>query len=79
MGVEKWKRQSYEKLKKQCTALGKLWDDPLFPSNDSSLALSRSGYSNVVWKRPSVSVNVGGSDVGNLKTNCFKNVEGIVP
>lgn len=55
MGVEKWKNQSYNKIKKQCVTSGKLWDDPLFPPNDSSLALTKSSYSNVVWKRPSVS------------------------
>lgn len=54
MGVEKWKKQSYNKIKKQCVSSSKLWDDPLFPPNDSSLALTKSSYSNVVWKRPSV-------------------------
>ncbi|XP_037052376.1 calpain-5-like [Bradysia coprophila] len=53
MGVEKWKKQSYRKIKKQCVTAGKLWDDPLFPPNDNSLALTKSSYSNVVWKRPS--------------------------
>lgn len=55
MGVEKWKKQSYRKIKKQCVTAGKLWDDPLFPPNDNSLALTKSTYENVVWKRPSVS------------------------
>lgn len=54
MGVEKWKKQSYRKIKKQCVADGKLWDDLLFPPNDNSLALTKNNYSNVVWKRPSV-------------------------
>lgn len=54
MGVDKWKKQSYRKIKKQCMKTGKLWDDPLFPPNDSSLALSKP-VANVVWKRPSVS------------------------
>lgn len=58
MGVEKWKSQSYKKIKKQCIASGKLWDDPLFPPNDSTLALTKTNFSNVVWKRPSVSVSV---------------------
>lgn len=55
MGVEKWKKQSYRKIKKQCVESGILWDDPLFPSNDNSLALTKTTYTNVVWKRPSVS------------------------
>lgn len=55
MGVEKWKKQSYRKIKKQCITSGNLWDDPLFPSNDNSLALTKASYSNVVWKRPPVS------------------------
>lgn len=77
MGVEKWKKQSYNKIKKQCVSSSKLWDDPLFPPNDSSLALTKSSYSNVVWKRPSVRVFCF-----TIKRTNFTNkycIEGIVP
>ncbi|XP_014664553.1 PREDICTED: calpain-5-like isoform X2 [Priapulus caudatus] len=46
-----FKDQKYDELKKQAIDSGKLFEDPIFPADDSSLAYSQR-YGAVQWKRP---------------------------
>ncbi|KAL8575841.1 hypothetical protein ACOMHN_014846 [Nucella lapillus] len=43
--------QDYQRLKKQCLATGKLFEDSEFPANGKSLFYSK-GDPSIVWKRP---------------------------
>lgn len=44
--------QKYEKIKKECIKENKLFEDDLFPANDSSLFRFNKSKKNIVWKRP---------------------------
>ncbi|KAJ8310637.1 hypothetical protein KUTeg_012502 [Tegillarca granosa] len=47
-----YKGQKYHKLQRQCTRSNKLFVDPEFPPNGSSLFHSRPAPADIVWKRP---------------------------
>ena len=49
--IEFYKDQDYETLKNDCLQNRKLFEDPLFPVNDSSI--SKNAQQGIVWKRPS--------------------------
>lgn len=46
--------QDYEKLRRQCLQQNKLFEDPYFPANDSSLFFSQEIPFKPEWKRPGV-------------------------
>lgn len=47
--------QDYEKLRRQCLAQNKLFEDPYFPADGSSLFYSTQLPFTPEWKRPGVS------------------------
>ena len=47
-----YKNQNYEKIKAECLKNKKLFEDDIFPANDSSLFRVKP-KENVKWKRPS--------------------------
>lgn len=47
--------QDYEKLRRQCLAQNKLFEDPYFPADDRSLFYSTELPFKPEWKRPKVS------------------------
>lgn len=49
----RFKNQDYDKLKSQCLSKGVLFEDNLFPANDSILFKSKRIH-NIEWKRPNV-------------------------
>jgi len=53
MGVDYYKGQKYEKLKKELLKSGQLFTDPEFLPNQKSLFYSRT-ETEVIWKRPTV-------------------------
>ena len=48
-----YKNQSYEKIKSDCLGNKKLFEDDVFPANDSSLFRVNKVKDKVNWKRPS--------------------------
>lgn len=46
--------QDYEKLRRECIAKGKLFEDPYFPASDQSLFYSQKFPVKVEWRRPKV-------------------------
>lgn len=51
-----FKGQRYKDLKNNCIKKGVLFTDPVFPPSGRSLYYSRAAPSDIVWKRPKVSV-----------------------
>ena len=50
---------TYEQIKAQCVEEKKLWEDPTFPADDSSLFyLQKPEFWPVEWKRPHVSLTL---------------------
>ena len=52
--VRPYKKQNYDKLKKEAIQSGELFFDPAFPPNSSSLFYSKTASDSIVWKRPGV-------------------------
>ena len=50
----KLKGKTYDEIRQQCLQEGRLFEDPDFPAQDSSIFYSRSPPRPFVWKRPSV-------------------------
>lgn len=46
--------QDFQKIRDQCLQNGVLFEDPVFPAEDSSIYFSRSCPGSLRWKRPSV-------------------------
>lgn len=46
--------QDFSKLRRECLSAGRLFEDPEFPANDSSLYFSRRPDRYIEWKRPMV-------------------------
>lgn len=51
-----FKGQKYDALRKECQEGGKLFEDPEFPADDSSLFYSQR-IGGVQWKRPKVQMS----------------------
>ncbi|EDV27479.1 uncharacterized protein TRIADDRAFT_21543 [Trichoplax adhaerens] len=50
--ITQYKDQDYNALKAQCLESGKLFEDPTFPANDSSLYYDKRESHGIVWLRP---------------------------
>ena len=48
-----YKNQNYNDLKANCLKSKRLFEDPLFPANDSSLFRFNNTVPGITWKRPS--------------------------
>ena len=48
-----YKNQNYEEIKANCLRSNRLFEDNLFPANNSSLFRFQNKLSNTTWKRPS--------------------------
>lgn len=55
--VEAFKNQHYADLKRDCLQKKKLFEDPEFPANNSSVFYREPPPGTVQWKRPGVSVS----------------------
>uniref|UniRef100_A0A3B3CY23 Calpain catalytic domain-containing protein n=1 Tax=Oryzias melastigma TaxID=30732 RepID=A0A3B3CY23_ORYME len=52
-----FKNQNYAELKRDCIQRRKLFEDPEFPANDSSVFYEEKPFGIVEWKRPGVSAS----------------------
>ena len=57
MGIDNYKGQKYDKLRKDLLKSGQLFTDPEFPPAQKSLFYTRTDEE-IVWKRPTVSSHV---------------------
>uniref|UniRef100_A0A3B3B7Q9 Calpain catalytic domain-containing protein n=1 Tax=Oryzias melastigma TaxID=30732 RepID=A0A3B3B7Q9_ORYME len=55
--VVPFKNQHYSDLKRDCIKNKKLFEDPEFPANDSSVFYEEQPHDIVEWKRPGVSAS----------------------
>ena len=55
MGYKNYKNQDFKSLRDECKSNGRLFEDPEFPTANSSLYFSKQPPFTAEWKRPKVS------------------------